>query len=120
MGLLAIVLVVAVVIYAVITVRERKIKEKVMANSQRIKDLLALNQEMAFHDISNCFDVCKHYDNKTNYNKIEPAYLMTGELRSDVAYYLEYANHVKENRDKLLVYKEKTSELLQRKKRYSF
>lgn len=106
--------VVGLVAFFVLFIREQKINDKVMTNSQRIKDLLALNQEIQFHDISRNFNVSKHYDNKTNYNKIEPAYLMTGELRANIAYFSDYVARVKENRNKLFVYNEKIKELLQR------
>ena len=95
-----------------IFLHKSQIKSKVYVNSQKIKDLMALNNEMQFHNVTKKFVIKKHYDNKSSYNKIEPVYLMSNELRSKIAYYTNYVNLLKENRSEFAIYNEKKNAIL--------
>ena len=109
--LLALILIGAVLIL-LIFVREKAMNKKVISSSKKISELLKLNQTIAFHDLETSFSVVKHYDNKSNYNKIEPAFLMTAELKNNLEYYSQYSNCVNENKKKLLQYESQVQTIL--------
>ncbi len=92
------VLISAGVIALVVYLRELKLNAGVMSTSEKIRKLADLNNSTSFHNIQPSFSVTKHYDNKTNYLKIEPAYLMSAEIRSNMAFYSDYFKKVFENR----------------------
>lgn len=86
-----------IVIITALIICEKIITDSVLATSQKIAALWALNRQTRFHQISDRFNVIKRYDNKSNYNKIEPAYLMTSEVRANMDYFSEYISKIKEN-----------------------
>jgi hypothetical protein len=100
MEYLIIVAIIAIVLFVVIIIREKKINDKVLANSKKIALLLKLNKEIEFYQITDYFQISKHYDNKRNYSQIKPAYLMTAEIRSNIAFFSDYVTKIKENRRK--------------------
>ena len=115
MDLISGIILVAVLVVAIFFfVRDKRINRKVLKNSPQIAALLLLNQEIGFHNITDSFYITKHYDSKSSYNKIEPAYLMASDIRANIAFYSEYASQLKENRSNSFLYKEKTQELLQK------
>ena len=95
-------LVIAIIV--VLLICEKVICDKVCASSQRITALLALNEQTMFHPITDHFSVSKRYDNKSNYNKIQPAYLMTAEIKSNIAFFSDYIFKIQENRSKNIHY----------------
>ncbi len=97
------VFIVAIILLAEMIISE-KIEKKVLESSKKITALLNLNDQIMFHQIPDCFKICKHYDNKSSYNKIEPAYLMTAEIRSKIIFFSDYITKVRENREKNIQY----------------
>ena len=105
-------IIVSIVLLVVILIREKKINDKVLMSSQRIASLLALNEETMFHQITDHFEILKHYDNKSNYNRIEPAYLMTSEIRSNITFFSDYVSKVRENQNKNIQYQNDIQNIL--------
>ncbi len=103
---------VAVVLFIVIAIREKKINDKVLASSKKITSLLELNERITFHRITDHFEVSKHYDNKGNYNRIEPAYLMTAEIRSNITFFSDYVSKIRENQNKIIQYQNEIQHIL--------
>ena len=89
---------VIIVLAVVFFVREIILNNKVLSNSKKISMLLELNKQTVFHKVTDVFEISKHYDNKSNYSKIEPAYIMTAEIRSNLDFYSDYVFKIKENR----------------------
>lgn len=106
-------IVIVLVLVLFFLIHENKADTKVLNTSKRIEALMILNDEMIFHGISDYFEVFKHYDNKSSYNRIEPAYLMTAEIRSNIEFFSTYANQLRENRDKYVGYQKKIQEIHQ-------
>ena len=103
---------IAVSIIVPISITNRRNKERnaqVLSRSKKIASLLKLNKEINFHNISSTFLVDKKYDNKSNYNKIEPAYLMMAEIKNNINFFQGYFQKVKENREKQVFYKKQIS-----------
>lgn len=86
---------------------------KVMATSRKIELLLSLNQTIGFHDVTDCFEISRRYDNKSYFNKIEPAYLMTAQMREKINFYTDYAEKIRDNRCKKQIYQKKIQEILE-------
>ena len=103
----------AVVIFIVVAfLIWRKITyNKVLRNSTMIAELKKLNQKIGFHKLQTNFYVSKHYDNKCNYSKVEPSYVIAAEVRSNLVFFYDYTNKIKENRIKQEVYLKKIREL---------
>lgn len=91
--------------------REREI---VRLNSKKVNDLIAFNSSTQFHDLSATLGVVKRYDNKSNYNKIAPAFLMAADIRENIDDYAKYIEKIKENREKYKEYKKKIDELFKK------
>ncbi len=85
---------------------------KVMEHSKKILALLALNENIGFyHPLEKSFEAYKHYDNKSHFNKIEPAYLMTAGIQAELPAFLEYSQKIKSNRAKEPEYKQAVREI---------
>lgn len=80
------------------------VRKHVLKHSVKLKELRELNQKTTFHVIVDKFEVFKFYDNKSNFNRIEPAFVMSAELRSQVERYTLYARLLRENREKMSEY----------------
>ena len=93
-------------------VRNIKINKVVMSSSVKISRLLQLNDTTNFHDLEKNFDVYKHYDNKSHFNKIEPAYIMAAEIKNNINSISNYATLIFENRTRYEQYKENVSKIL--------
>ena len=89
-----------------------KLNSKVEKTSLKIQALKQLNEQAQFNDINENICIYKHYDNKSNYNKIEPAYIMSAELRDNIQNYAKYIHLIKENREKVNIYNKKVEEIL--------
>jgi hypothetical protein len=92
--------------------REKKLNGIVISNSTKISKLEEINESIGFNDIQSAFSVNKQYDNKSNYTKIEPAYLMAAELRKDIAFFSNYCSQLIDNRNKLLQYQAQLETIL--------
>ena len=90
-------------------VRSKKIKAAVISSSVKLKRLFELNRATSFHDIQPSFKVYKHYDNKSNFNRIDPAYIMTAELKNNINFFSKYSEQIFENRR---IYKEYQNQVL--------
>ena len=77
-----------------------KINKIVLLNSKKIEVLESINNEIKFNAVKNKFEINKHYDNKSHFNKIEPAYLMSAEIKKDIQFYTDYVNLIRENKEK--------------------
>ncbi len=107
--------IVAIVLFAVFAIREKRINDKVLSNSKKIEMLLALNEKTRFYNITDSFEVFKHYDNKSNYNRIEPAYLMTAKIRSDVSFFSDYVKKIRHNQNENLQYQKEIEDIISTK-----
>ena len=85
-------------VVVLLLIADRKINAQIFNESPKIRALIALNSKMEFHEVQSFFNVRKHYDNKSNYNKIEPSYLMTADIRGQIHFYADIARKIKENR----------------------
>lgn len=97
-----------ILIIAILVICEKMICNKVCKSSFKISELLALNEQTKFHAITDHFRISKRYDNKTNYNRIEPAYLMTADVKSNIAFYSDYISKIHENRSANVQYQTAT------------
>ena len=101
----------AIAIIVVLLVCEKNVCDKVCSSSRKIAELQELNEQTKFHPITNQFHVYKRYDNKSNYNKIEPAYLMTADIRSKIAFFSDYIAKIQENRNTNIQYQTAVQDL---------
>ena len=85
----------------------------VMSSSKKIDSITKLNKSIHFNTIQSAFKVSKHYDNKSNFNKIEPAYLMASEIRENIDHFSKYIVALKENREKHQSYKKHLQSILE-------
>lgn len=84
--------------------------DKILHNaSTQLSELKQINSEFTFHNVPNNFRCVKRYDNKGNYLKIEPAYVMASELRQKMDYYLRVVKAITENRTKYPAYIKKVN-----------
>ena len=107
-GIIAIII---IFIVAIVKIYDHKITDKVLSNSERIRKLNKVNKDICFHPIKSSLEISKHYDNKTNFNKIEPAFLMTAEIRNNIEKYAIYCEKIRENQDKFIQYKDAVNEI---------
>lgn len=110
-----IIVVIVATVYIIYRNHENKLNKKVDGVSLRIKELKQLNETIRFNKIDENIYISKHYDNKSNYNKIEPAYLMAAELRENIENYSIYIRLIQENREKEIKYFKKIDEILEKK-----
>lgn len=103
-----------IVFYVIPEAENEKAREIVLANSEKIKELRKLYNSMNFHKTIDKIQIERHYDNKSNYNNIEPAYLMSSDIRSKMDYYSDLIHKIQENREKEKVYIAKVSEINQK------
>ena len=68
--------------------------------SLKIAEIDRINQRYMFKNVRHSFEIIKYYDNKSNYLKVEPEYLMAAELRKDILYYTEIVDAIKANRER--------------------
>ena len=80
--------------------------------SSKIKQLEELNEKTVFHEVNESICISKHYDNKSNYNKIEPAYIMSSELKNKIDNYAQFISMIQENRSKSEIYKQSIDQIL--------
>lgn len=83
-------------------------------DSQKVADLIALNSATNFHAVRSSFKIDKRYDNKSSFNKIDPASLMAADIRENIEEYAKYIAQVKENREQFASYQKKVDELFQK------
>ena len=93
--LVSIVLIIFFVCFFIIL--HRKIHLKVMNNSNLLKALNAINANTAFNNFDNFYLYEQHYDNKRNYLKIEPAYIMSYIIRENLEYFENIIIKIREN-----------------------
>ena len=88
------------------------IDSKISKESKKIALIKELNKSIKFHEISNFIEIRKHYDNKTNYNKIEPGYLMSAEIRNKIEWFSIFISQIKENRENKIIYNNKVEAII--------
>lgn len=92
--------------------REKKLNACVEASSVKIAELLKLNESIGFLDIPPEFKVVRYYDNKNNFNRIDPAYLMTAEMRNNIDFFSSYFDRLQQNRNKWMQYEARIQEIV--------
>ena len=73
--------------------------KKIKLHSQRLKHLESLNDSTSFSTVVNERTNQKHYDNKSSFNKMSPAYLMAADIKSNLAYFSDVCEKIKKNRE---------------------
>ena len=91
----SLVLILSLVFYFII----KNVDKQVKVRSKVLAKLLEINHLFDFHDVEDSFKIYKFYDNKSNFNKIEPAYLMTAEIKNNIVWFKEYISYITENRE---------------------
>lgn len=99
------------IIGVIIFIVNKNIDEKVASHSKRIKELRKLNDSTPFYGVSDKRTVSKHYDNKSNFLKIEPSYIMTADIKDNLNYFKELHRKIKENQARYPVYLEKVKQI---------
>ena len=84
----------------------------VAENSLKIASLLELNDQTNFHHLDDTLDLRKHYDNKSNFNRINPSFLLTAEIKSNIAFYSRYITKINENRETKIRYDRNFDDIL--------
>ena len=84
---------------------------KIAKESSKIRALRALNSTMKFHKVAASFEIRKHYDNKSSYNRINPSYLMTADMRENIHFYVDIARKIKENRGQYEEYSQQARDI---------
>lgn len=110
--ILAIAPAIALIITLIIVSINKKQNDKVISSSYKIKELLKLNKAIKFHNVTTKFEVSKKYDNKRNFYRVEPGYLMASEIRSKLKYFSEYIYKIKENRNHKIIYQSEIKRIL--------
>lgn len=82
--------------------------------SRKIAALKILNESTCFHEVKASFKIDKFYDNKTNFNRIAPSFLMAADIRENMESCAKCLALVRENREKFAEYQQKTNELFRK------
>ena len=98
-------------LYLIYYLWNKRQNDVVLSSSERIKNLISLNNSTQFNKIQSNFKIYKYYDNKSNYTKIEPAFVMSAYLRENIEQFSEYILLLKDNRAKNIEYKKKVKEI---------
>ena len=108
------VIVVAVVLILLYERQNEKRLNFVKKTSKKIAALVALNETTHFHKVKTSFEINKFYDNKTNFNRIAPAYLMAADIRENMEACSKCLAQVRENREKFAEYQKKANEIFRK------
>ena len=106
------VILVAVIVFVAIHKYQNFANNKVEELSIKIKKLKELNSKIEFHKINEKVYIYKHYDNKGHFNRIEPAYLFSAELKNNIEKYSQYIQKIQDNRRNEIIYNERVKEIL--------
>lgn len=87
------------------------ITKKVKARSRILKELEALNASTSFFEFESKYTMRKHYDNKRNFNKIAPAYIMAADIRNNLIHFEDICEKTKRNRELYKTYIEGVSQI---------
>ena len=102
--IISVIVIIAITINIIIT-------KKVKAHSQRLKELEALNSRTSFFIVDSEYTNRKHYDNKSNFNKIATAYVMAADIRSNLIYFKDICEKIAKNRELYKTYIDKASQI---------
>ena len=111
--MLIVILVFIIVLFVIFFAWNAHQNNLVMSSSKKIDSITKLNKSTHFNTIQSSFKISKHYDNKSNFNKIEPAYLMASNIRENIDHFSKYIAAMKENREKHMGYKEHIQSILE-------
>lgn len=100
-----------VIIFILCSKYEKEKNATVVAHSAKIKALEDLNQKTKFHKVQSCIEIRRHYEKKWQYNKLEPAYLMSSVVRENMDKYALYIEKIRENRQTKIVYDKSVDEI---------
>lgn len=88
------------------------IDSKIFKHSGKVASLLMLNQSFLFHVVRRKIIISKQYDNKGNFNKIEPAYLMSANIRENISDFSNLLTKIKENRENKRIYEKRVEDII--------
>ncbi len=89
------------------------VRKKVRQHSIKLGQMADLNDEIIFDVLDTNLQVWKYYDNKSNFNKIEPAYLMSAELRNNIEYYSDYFSRIRKNMEIQEIYAARIQDIIE-------
>lgn len=90
---------IAVIVAIIAIIININFTKKVKQHSKRLYKLKSLNNGTLFIDVDDVIVYHKHYDNKRNFNRIEPAYLMAADIRNNLRYVSDLCEKIKSNRN---------------------
>ena len=97
-------LIIIVLVALLVFLREKHRNNLVTENSLKIASLLELNEKTNFHRLDDIIDLHKHYDNKSNFNRIDPSFLLTAEIKANIAFYSSYITKIHDNQEAKIRY----------------
>jgi len=83
-----------------------------MEHSKKIEQIISMNKSFDFNPLPKSLSISRYYDNKSSFNKIEPGYLMSSEIRNNLEEFSKYILQVKENRENKQIYIKKVQEII--------
>lgn len=101
-----------ILVIVIFYIRTKIIDSKILKHSGKVASLLMLNQSFLFHVVRRKMIIRKQYDNKSNFNKIEPAYLMSANIRNNISEFSSLLTKIKENRENKQIYEKKVEEII--------
>jgi len=110
--ILLVILSLAFLVIVILYIRSRIVDSKILKYSGKVASLLMLNQSFIFHTVRKNMIIRKQYDNKSNFNKIEPAYLMSANIRDNIADFGNLIAKIKENRINKQIYDKKVEAII--------
>lgn len=105
--LVCVILIVGVVIFFI--VRGKILDTKIFRYSKKINALQEINRGEKFHNIQDRFEIKKFYDNKRNYNNVQPAGIMAHYITNNMEYFSDYFKKIQENSQRFIEYNKKIS-----------
>ena len=110
--ILLLLIVFVALIIVTFNIRSKVIDSKILKYSKKIASIIKLNQSIFFHSLDKNIVIRKHYDNKSNFNKIEPGYLMSASIRDNLDNTAIYITKIKENRENKVIYDSRVASIL--------
>jgi len=103
----AVILTCTIVLLVIIHLTDKKI----LSSSKKIKALGILNSETQFYSVKNQFCIEKFYDNKFNFAKINPSYLMLAHIKDHIDKFAIIIDKIKKNKEQFAEYTQKATSI---------
>ncbi len=100
-----------ILVTSLVIILHNKNESNVLNNSEKIRLINIINAEFTFNELKSKIIVKKHYDNKSYFNKIEPAYLMSSYLRTNATQFAHLIQKIKENQILFAAYQDRIAEV---------